>query len=433
MDDATETVDPYSVDPARNGDGTAATLTSSAGTAASPPAPPRMAVGRLRRRAYALSTDVRRELVWITVVYLSARVLLVLAAVLLDAFGHRPLQSELANWDGVWYRGVAIDGYPHHISYHQTNLGFFPLYPVSIHLVSPIVQVLTGFGQIGSSTYAGVLISWVGGLVATVFVHRLAEGWWDRTTARRAAVLFVVFPGSVVFSMVYSEALLLPLAAVCIWALERRRWVLAGVMAGLGTAVQPVGLVLGLVCGACAVRELWRHGMRSREFAMSLLATVMSGTGAVAFLSFLWAWTGNPLATYIAQAHGWSHQTSVLSLVNGAERIVPKFNPSHHYPQIDPNYILSTLGAVLMLWELWLLWRSRRELSLPAIVWTLGITYFGTTSVPPTPRLLITAFPMLMLLARWTRPKRFQVLVAVNVILLVGLSLMTFYLHVLRP
>ena len=433
VEDATRTVDPCSDDPARVGDATIVTLTSSAGTAP-PRALPRMSPGRLRRRAYTLSIDARRELLWITVVYLSARILLLLAAVLLDAFGHRPLQAELANWDGTWYRAAALHGYPQQISHGQSTLGFFPLYPIAIHLVSPIVQVLTGTGQISSATNAGVLISWVGGLVTTVFVHRLAEGWWDRATARRATVVFVVFPGAVVFSMVYSEALLLPLAAVCIWALERRRWVLAGVMAGLGTAVNPVGLLLGLVCGVCALRELWRHGPRSREFAMSLLASVMSATGAVAFLSFLWAWTGNPFATYIAQARGWGHTSpSALALVHGAERIVPAVNPSHHYPQLDLNYVVSTVGAVLMLYELWLLWRSRRELSLPAIVWTLGVTCFMAITVPPTPRLLITAFPMLVLLARWTRPKHFPVLVAVNVILLVGLSLLTFYLHVLRP
>ena len=433
MENATEAVDPHAEVPGADDGAAVATLRSSAGIAPPPRTPPQPALRRLRRRASALSSDARRELQLITVVYLSARVLLILAAVLLDALGHRPLQSELANWDGAWYRAVALHGYPHHVPHHQSTLGFFPLYPIAIYLVSPVLRLLTGSGQVWAATYAGVLISAVGGLVATVFVHRLAEGWWDRATARRATVLFVVFPGAVVFSMVYSEALLLPLAAVCIWALERRRWMLAGVMAGLGTAVNPVGLTLALVCGACALRECWRHGPRSREFGMSLLASVMSAAGVVAFLSFLWVWTGTPFASDIAQAHGWGHSSpSALALVHGAARIVPTSGPASRYP-IDLNYVVSTLGAVLMFGELWLLWRSRRELSLPAIVWTLGIACFMAITVPPTPRLLITAFPMLVLLARWTSWRRFRVLVGVNVVLLVILSLLTFYLHVLRP
>ncbi len=405
---------------------------------ASPAAVARRAVAlpRARVRTRRLSAAARQELLWISVVYLAARALLILVAVLLDAFGHHSLQSELAHWDGLWYRAVANHGYPRHVSFGQTNLGFFPLFPITIYLVSPLLQLVTTHNQIWASTFAGVLISGVGGLVATVFVHRLAEGWWDRATARRATVLFVLYPGSVVFSMVYSEGLLLPLAAVCIWALERRRWMLAGVMAGLGTAVQPVGLLLSVVCAAAALRELWRHGWRARSFRSSLLATVMSGTGALAFLAFLWAWTGNPLATYIAQHHGWSEKTDALALVHTANRMAPAFDPYHfNHPTINLNWVFGLIGAAIMIVELVLLFCSRREVSLPAIVWTLGITFFAFTSsfVPPNPRLVITAFPMLMLIARYVRGKWFPFIIGVNVIALAGLSLLTFYGHVLRP
>jgi hypothetical protein len=441
VDAATEAVDPHRNEPPEDVALATTTFGASAPTAKSPPrtlpvgaATPMRYRGRARLRVR--SPEMRRELLWITVIYLSAHVLLIVTAVLLDAFDHHPLQTELANWDGLWYRALANHGYPRHVSFHQTNLGFFPLYSIAIFIVSPIVQLVTTHNQIWASTFAGVLISTVGGLIATVFVHRLAEGWWDRATARRATVLFVVFSGAVVFTMVYTEGLLLALAAVCIWALERRRWVLAGVMAGLGTAVQPVGLLLGVVCGVCALRELWNHGPRSREFGMSLLTTVMSATGGVAFLAFLWVWTGNPFATFIAQSHGWGEKTNALALVHQFNRVAPSFDPSHfNHPTVNLNLVVGTVGAALMIFELWLLWRSRHEVSLPAIVWTLGVTYFAFTSqyVPPNPRLLITAFPMLVLLARWIRPKRFPILVYVNVIVLVGLSLLTFYKHVLRP
>jgi len=391
---------------------------------------------RPRARARALTADARRELLWIAVIYLSARAMIIVAAVLLDAFGHHDLQTELAHWDGLWYRDVANNGYPRHVSNGQTNLGFFPLFPVSIWLLEPVLEALTTHNQIWASTFSGVLISGAGGLIATIFVHKLAEGWWDRATARRATVLFVVFPGAVVFSMVYSEALLLPLAAVCIWALERRRWMLAGVMAGLGTAVQPVGLLLSVVCGVCALRELWRHGPRARDTLLSVLATAMSSVGVLAFMGFLWAWTGNPFANYIAQHRGWQEKTDPLAIVHMVERLTPSFDPSHfNHPVVNANLIVGIIGAALMLFELVLLFLSRRELSLPAITWTLGITFFAFTSeyVPPNPRMIITAFPMLVLIARHVRPKRFPLLIATNVVLFAFLSLLTFYAHVLRP
>ena len=389
-----------------------------------------------RRRTRRLSATARRELLWITVVFIAARGMLLLVAFLNGKFGAHNFLGELAHWDGLWYRELANKGYPHQISYGQTTLGFFPLYPITIWLLEPVFLVLTVHNQIWASTVAGVLISGAGGLVTTILVHRLADGWWGRDVARRAVVLFVVFPGSVVFSMVYSEGLLLPLAAACIYALERRRWVLAGVVAGLGTAVQPVGLALPFVCLSVVALELWRHGWRAPSFRRSLIAPVLSVTGAVAFAVFLWAWTGNPFANYIAQHHGWGEKTDPLALVHTFTRLIPSFDPSHfNHPPVNLNLVVGLIGAVIMIAQLVLMWRARRELSVPAIAWTLAITFLAFTSeyVPPNPRLMITAFPGLLLFARYTHGKRFAAIVAFNVVLLAGLSGLTFTAHILRP
>ena len=133
----------------------------------------------------------------------------------------------------------------------QTTLGFFPLYPIAIWLVEPVFTLVTGHDAIWSATVAGVSSR---GSAAASPRARLPPGrrLVGPASARRATILFIVFPGSVVFSMVYSEGLLLPLAAGCLFALERRRWLLAGVLAGFGTAVQPTALVLVPVCAVSA-------------------------------------------------------------------------------------------------------------------------------------------------------------------------------------
>ena len=76
---------------------------------------------------------------------------------------------------------------------------------------------------------SGVIISGAGGLVTAVLVQRLAKGWWGEAAGRRAVAIFCLFPGSVVFSMAYAEGLMLPLVAACILALQKRRWLLAGI------------------------------------------------------------------------------------------------------------------------------------------------------------------------------------------------------------
>jgi hypothetical protein len=386
-----------------------------------------------RRR---LSPDARRELLWVMVIYLAVRVVLLVAAYLNGSFGQHNFLHELANWDGLWYRELANHGYPAHVSYAQTTLGFFPLFPLAIWLVEPIFTILTTHNAIWASTVAGLLISGAGGYVATILVHRLAEGWWGREAARRATILFVVFPGSVIFSMVYSEGLLLPLAAGCLYALERRRWVLAGVLAGFATAVQPVGLVLPVVCAVSAVLEFHRRDWSWRRARSSLLAPALSVTGAAAFALFLWIWTGNPFANYIAQHHGWSEKTDFLALVHVTTRLASQVSFTHFdEPAINLNLVLGLFGAVLLAVMLVLLWYARHEVSPEAIVWTLGITFLGVTSeyVPPNPRMLITAFPALMVVARYARGRWFAIIVSASLTLLVVLSVLTFYGTTLRP
>jgi hypothetical protein len=393
------------------------------------------AAPRTRTRA-RLSAAARQELLWITVMYVAARGLLLLVAYLNGTFGHHNFLHELANWDGLWYRGIANHGYPQEVSFAQTNLGFFPLFPLVIFVVEQPLLLLTGHDAIWCATVAGALVSAAGGLAATVLVHRLAEGWWDRDTARRATILFVVFPGSVVFSMVYSEGLLLPLAAGCIYALERRRWVLAGILAGFATAVQPVGLALVPVCLFAALREWRRWGWSVRPARRAFLAPILSLTGVGAFMAFLWAWTGNPLATYIAQHHGWSETTTPLSLWHMAQKLAGEIDFQHfNEPTINLNLVIGLIGGVVLALSLGLIYLSRREISPEAILWTLAIAFLAYTSsnVPPLPRMLITAFPAVMVVARYARGRWFRVIVWCNGVLLAGLSLLTFYGFTLRP
>jgi hypothetical protein len=390
---------------------------------------------RRARRSRPL-TRARQELHWVILVYLATRVLLLAVAWLNGLIGHHNFLHELANWDGLWYRELANHGYPAFSSHLQTTLGFLPLYSMAIWVGSQIIAPFTSHDVIWVSTVSGLLISCAGGLIATILVNRLARGWWGVDTARRATALFCLFPGSVVFSMVYSEGLLIPLAAGCVLALQQRRWLLAGALAGLATAVEPTGLVLVAVCGVSALLEFHRRGWTDRTARRSLLAPVLSLTGIVAFGLFLWAWTGTPLASYEAQHHGWSEKTDPLAVLHMTTRLLSKVSLSHfNQPTLNLNLVVGLIGALLLIGMLALMYRVRREISIEAIVWTFGISFLALTSeyTPPNPRLLITAFPALMVAARFVRGRWFTLLLWVNGLLLIGLSALTFVGTTLRP
>jgi hypothetical protein len=392
-------------------------------------------VKRARRGRPLFAVSISRDLLFVLGIYLGSRCLLLLAAYVQASFGHHDFLHELSNWDGLWYRMVANQGYLNHPSDAQTTLGFFPLFPLVIYLVEPIFKV-TGHDAIWSSSVSGVLISEIGGAIACIYIYRLAEGWWDRFTARRATILFILFPGSVVFSMVYSEGLLMPLAAACIFYLERKRWLLAGVLAGFATAVQPVAVVLIPVCTISAVLEWRRRGWRLSVLRRVIVAPLLSGVGLAAFAGFLWLWTGTPMANYRAQHHGWSEKTDALALVHLTTKLANELSFSHfNHPTINLNLVVGLIGAVLLGGMLILAGLQRKRISPEALIWTAGVSFLALTSefVPPNPRLLITAFPAIMVVARYARGRFWTLLLWSNVLLLAGLSMLTFWGTTLRP
>jgi Gpi18-like mannosyltransferase len=367
-------------------------------------------------------------LAWPVLVFLSSRMALVAMAVVERRVRHQPFVAQFATWDGKWYGELALHWYPTHAGHGQTTLGFFPLYPLVVRRVAGVIAHFgTTLPFAEQINLAGVIVSGAGGLVATVLVQRLATAWWGVQAGRRAAVIFCVFPGSVVFSMVYAEGLLIPLAAGCILALQRRRWVLAGALAGLATATAAQGLVLILVCAASAARELHRRDRAGRWPRASLWAPALSLTGVAAFATYLWLWTGTPFATLSAQHYAWKERTNPLALVDLLNTALGQI--THPLPgKSTYKPVVAVIGALLLFVLLIIVYRRRRTISMEALIWTAGISFLAVTTekVPPNPRMLITAFPAVVVVAACVRGRRFGWLASASLVLLLGASWLTF-------
>jgi Mn2+/Fe2+ NRAMP family transporter len=158
--------------------------------------------------------------------------------------------------------------------------------------------------------------------------------------------------------------------------------------------------------------------------------------GVGLFALFLWLWTGTPFATYQAQHHGWGEKTDLLALVHLTTTLAGQVSFTHfNEPTINLNLVAGLVGALLLGAMLVLMFRARRTMSPEAILWTAVIAFLAVTSeyVPPNPRMLITAFPALMVTAHFVRGRWFTWLAWINGVLLVVLSLLTFYGLTLRP
>jgi hypothetical protein len=191
-----------------------------------------------------------------------------------------------------------------------------------------------------------------------------------------------------------------------------------------------------VVCAVSAVIEFRRRGWSFRKARRSLWAPFLSIWGGIGVGAFMWIWTGTPLAIFIAQHDGWHEKASPFALIHDASLLASQISftdLSERY--VNLNLVVGLVGAVLLIIALVLMFKQRRVIPVEAILWTLGITYFTFTSwnIPPNPRLLITAFPVLMVWAYYLRGRWFAVVMWINGVLLVAMSAATFVGVGLRP
>jgi hypothetical protein len=367
--------------------------------------------------------------------YLASR-LLFLAIAGVDALTqHQSLASQMGNWDGVWYLRIAAIWYGHNIPTFDKNymdIGFMPLFPMLIWLVAHVTQI----GNFG----AGIAVSMVSGAIATVLIGKLAEEWWGERAARRAILFWCFFPGTIVFSMVYSEGVTLSLVAGCLILLKQKRWVAAGLCAGFATAIAPVALAVVPVCLIASWQEIRARGWTDPQARRSLIAPILSPFGAVGFAIFLWSWAGSPLADYTAQHVAWDEHSTPFAIPKLVGSLVRQIFidplPHRHGPGgIDLNGVLALFGTAFLVWGARILWRHRQRVPLTALVWTGFVAVLTLTSsgTPPNPRMLVVMFPVVMAVGAHLPEFRYKRAMVVNIASTLVMSYFTYVGMWLRP
>jgi hypothetical protein len=314
-------------------------------------------------------------------------------------------------WDGRWYLELVSEGYPHLVPEAagratESTLAFFPLFPLTVRLLSAVPGL--------SDAAAGLLVSLGAGGLAAWLVYRLAAVLAGPHLARRATVLFCFFPGTIVFSLVYSEGLMIALAAGCFLALHQRRWIPAGVLAGLATACRPNAVVLVVACGWAAA-----EAVRRRRDLRALVAPALAVSGTAGFLGFLWLRTGEAGAWWRVQHEGWNQQVDFgRALLTGVGWLLKA-----PFGNVERIIVVTALGfAAVGLVSLIRLVRQQGW-PVPLLVYTLGI--LGMAAVYRVdvfrPRAVLAAFPLFLALGARVSGRTLTLLVAMSAAALVVL------------
>jgi hypothetical protein len=298
----------------------------------------------------------------------------------------RPIIDLLTSWDSLWYLRIVRDGYPSsipaHVTFHQpeARAAFFPLYPL---LVRAADRVLPG-GDVAAALFLNLVLGAVFIYLLGVLTRRLKG---DHAAAR-VMVLAAVFPGSFVLSFAYAEAILLVLACATFLLLLDRRWVLAGLAAGLATASRPNAIALVLACAAAAW-VAWRRERDWKAWAAPLLAPL----GFVAFQVYLSWRTGERLVWFRVQHQGWNEGISFgLTAITKTTKFLA-------HPLDSPTNAITALCLVALAAGLWALWKAR--LPAPIVVYTLVSVFLMLVPAQVTarPRFLYTAVGLLIAVA----------------------------------
>ena len=189
---------------------------------------------------------------------------------------------------------------------------------------------------------------------------------------------------------------LLTLAAGCLWFLLKRQWVLAGILAAIGTATRPNGVAL---IAACALASF--IAIRDRREWRSLIAPLLSPLGFIGFMLWLDSHTGERGVWFRVQTEAWGEGTSFG--LTAIRRTIKAFTN----PLTSPTNIVTAASVLTLCLLLWFLRKHRLPPAFNAYVAVVVLLMLMPSTVTARPRFLFTAFPLLIAAAVWfERDKR---------------------------
>ena len=199
--------------------------------------------------------------------------------------------------DALWFQRIASRGYRS----DDASAAFFPLYPLTIRVVSTIPGADTAV--------AAALVAQASFFGALVVLYALTARELGADVARRATVYLAVFPTAFFFLAAYSESLFLLLTLLAFWYARAGRWWPAVVPAVLVGLTRSVGVMVAAALLVEAVLQ-WRRSRRRLLPALAAAAAPLVGLGLYATF---WAAHGDAMAPVKAQDN-WQRQATLMPL-----------------------------------------------------------------------------------------------------------------------
>ena len=338
-----------------------------------------------------------------------------------DGFGHQvtehlsptahPFINMWSRWDGGWYLGIAKDGYSFTPGI-QSNVAFFPLYPMLVRLVHYIVPLSSDAGWL----LIGMVVSNSALIVALIYLYQLVLLDYDRRTAARTVLYLCVFPATLFLSAVYSESLFLAAVVSSFYYARVGRWFVAGCIAALVALCRSPGV---LIIIPLAFEYLVQKHFQWRRLRADGLALILAPLAVAGHLTFLrWRFGDWHVMSKVETAPGWDrHLTMPWNTLWRALPGMHSFNGFHG--AFEFFFTLALLALAIFG-----LFRLRLSYSLYAAVSLVFITSWG--ELRSAPRLGLVIFPIVIALALLGKNRLFNAAYLMSSSILALISMVVF-------
>ncbi|MGW1530329.1 mannosyltransferase family protein [Streptomyces sp. NPDC002159] len=302
--------------------------------------------------------------------------------------------SRWEQWDWVHYQHIAQYGYfdpfPGIDTASDNRVAFFPGFPFLLRVVHTLIP---------DWAVAGLLISLVSGAMAVVALARIAGlGRADSALAGQRATSFLLLsPAAVFLAAAYTESLFLAFALPAWIAAKHRNWPVAGVLAALATTTRISGLFLAAAITIECILARDEHQGRGRLGCLPWCA--VPAVPAAAYISYLYANTGDWMAWKHAQERGWNRDfhTPVEAFRNTWRNAFDYLQTTGYAWEFQLELAAMAIGLLLLCL---LLVRRRwpEALYVGLNLWALGTSYWYLS----IPRATLLWWPLWTGLAHWS-------------------------------
>jgi hypothetical protein len=301
--------------------------------------------------------------------------------------------SPLLSWDAGFYVHIAQQGYS-----SPVYVAYYPLFALLERMLAPL------FG--GSALYAGLAISNVCGLGGFGLVRVLAEREYGRPVARRALLYLALFPSSFFLAAAYPESLFLLLSAGVLLALQKRNWLVAGLLAVLATLTRPFGVLLALPILVTLVQQVRtrlpeRHPWR---LVLPSLAVIAPFAALGAFWLYLYRQFGTVQVVTGAEQYTYWKRELTWPWVGIARAVHAAFEKGLH-PNYFQSHALVDLAFTLALIALTVVCTRRLRALYSGYAWAVLAMVLITPShnwyaLGSNMRFMLADIPLFLVLAR---------------------------------